>query len=103
MSALGHKRTSAHLWIMSALPPKADIAERWEHVRFVPISDVKACLLDHLTECQRSPSPGAPVVCACSNHDLHSLVAEQSETRPRSLVRLGAPHRCAAGRRCATE
>jgi hypothetical protein len=27
MSALGHKRTSEHVRIMSALPPKADIAE----------------------------------------------------------------------------
>ena len=35
MSALGHKRTSEHLQSMSALPPKADIAERDWHVRFV--------------------------------------------------------------------
>jgi hypothetical protein len=31
MSALGQKRTSPHVGFMSALPPKADIAERnWE-------------------------------------------------------------------------
>jgi hypothetical protein len=33
MSALGHKRTLAHVRIMSALPPKADIAPKqlWVH------------------------------------------------------------------------
>jgi hypothetical protein len=36
MSALGHKRTLNRLRPMSALPPKADIAERPRHVRFVP-------------------------------------------------------------------
>jgi hypothetical protein len=33
MSDLGQKRTSAHVRVMSALPPKADIAERDRHVR----------------------------------------------------------------------
>jgi len=28
---------------MSALPPKADIAERDWHVRFVPIADIPQC------------------------------------------------------------
>ena len=36
MSALGQKRTSRLVEGMSALPPKADIAERDRHVRFVP-------------------------------------------------------------------
>src|SRR5689334_7092683 len=36
MSALGHKRTWLQVRSMSALPPKADIAERDGHVRFVP-------------------------------------------------------------------
>jgi len=36
MSALGQKRTFTHLRLMSALPPKADIAERGWHVRQVP-------------------------------------------------------------------
>ena len=40
MSALGQKRTSEHVRSMSALPPKADIAERDRHVRFVPKADV---------------------------------------------------------------
>ena len=36
MSALGQKRTLAGVRIMSALPPKADIADSDRHVRFVP-------------------------------------------------------------------
>jgi hypothetical protein len=36
MSALGQKQTLEHVRVMSALPPKADIAERDRHVRFVP-------------------------------------------------------------------
>jgi hypothetical protein len=36
MSALGQKRTSSYVRVMSALPPKGDIAERDGHVRFVP-------------------------------------------------------------------
>jgi hypothetical protein len=36
MSALGQKRTFEHDYIMSALPPKADIAKRDRDVRFVP-------------------------------------------------------------------
>jgi hypothetical protein len=40
MYALGHKRTSANVPSMSALSPKADIAERGRHVRFVPIADI---------------------------------------------------------------
>jgi hypothetical protein len=40
MSALGQKQTSDSRLLMSALPPKADIAERGRHVRFVPIADM---------------------------------------------------------------
>ena len=57
MSTLGHKRTSAHLLAMSALPPtadmcsaiadvrfgsKADICSAAAHVRFTPNSDRKS-------------------------------------------------------------
>jgi hypothetical protein len=42
MSALGHYRTSPRHFRMSALPPKADIAERHRHVRFVPKADIHA-------------------------------------------------------------
>jgi hypothetical protein len=39
MSAQGHKQTFGPFIAMSALPPKADIAERDCHVRFVPCVD----------------------------------------------------------------
>jgi hypothetical protein len=42
MSALGQKRTSKPVRVMSALPPKADIVERDRHVRFVQILLQKA-------------------------------------------------------------
>src|SRR6516225_5649647 len=40
MSALGQKRTSAHVRGMSALPPKAEIETQSRDVRFVPIADM---------------------------------------------------------------
>jgi hypothetical protein len=40
MSALGQKQTSGNVWMMSALPPKADIAGLQLDVRFVPITDI---------------------------------------------------------------
>jgi hypothetical protein len=42
MSALGQKRTSRSVETMSALPPKADIAECDGDVRFVPKADILA-------------------------------------------------------------
>jgi len=36
MSALGQKQTFIHLRLMSALPPRADIARACRDVRFVP-------------------------------------------------------------------
>jgi hypothetical protein len=36
MSALGHKRTLSDFVGMSALPPKADMAQHDRDVRFVP-------------------------------------------------------------------
>ena len=40
MSALGQKRTLRLVRLMSALPPKADIAERDRNVPFVPKADI---------------------------------------------------------------
>ena len=40
MSALGQKRTVSGISAMSALPPKADIAQRDRDVRFVPKADI---------------------------------------------------------------
>jgi hypothetical protein len=40
MSALGQKQTFDDVWRMSALPPKADIADAMTNVRFVPKADI---------------------------------------------------------------
>jgi hypothetical protein len=40
MSSLGQKRTSGSEISMSALPPKADIAQHGGNVRFVPKADI---------------------------------------------------------------
>src|SRR5262249_17897732 len=40
MSALGQKRTFAHVRVMSALPPKADIDKQNCDIRFVPKADI---------------------------------------------------------------
>jgi hypothetical protein len=40
MSALGQKRTLRWSTVMSALPPKADIAQHGGNVRFVPKADM---------------------------------------------------------------
>jgi len=44
MSALGHKRTFALQWTMSALPPKADMCGALGHVRFGPKTDIEPLL-----------------------------------------------------------
>jgi len=44
--ALGQKQTSEDGWAMSALPPKADIAERDRHVRFVPKAESCTAAID---------------------------------------------------------
>jgi hypothetical protein len=54
MSALGQKQTSAHVRVMSALPPKADIGTQSWNVRFVP----KRTLCSAAVE----PAPGALAV-----------------------------------------
>jgi len=43
MSALGQKQTLSDISAMSALHPKADIAESDWHVRFVPKADIVRC------------------------------------------------------------
>ena len=43
MSALGQKQTLAHLRLMSALPPKADMVQHDRDVRFVPKADITRC------------------------------------------------------------
>jgi hypothetical protein len=54
MSALGQKRTCAMQNLMSALPPKADIASALAHVCFgqkrTRATQQKGSLFDHLVE-----------------------------------------------------
>jgi hypothetical protein len=45
MSALGQKRTFECVRVMSALPPKADIAERRCDLRFVPKADITSAVV----------------------------------------------------------
>ncbi len=40
-SALGHKRKSRTTILMSVMPPKAEVAGRRWHFRFVPIPEVE--------------------------------------------------------------
>jgi hypothetical protein len=60
MPALGQKQTLDRLNTMSALSPKADIAERDRHVRFVPKAD----------KVHRSQSVGYSIISSAvaSNH-----------------------------------
>jgi hypothetical protein len=51
MSALGQKWTFTHLRPMSALLPKADIAEGDWHVRFVPEADIRCRRARAVTYC----------------------------------------------------
>ena len=46
MSALGQKQTLAHVRVMSALPPKADLDQYGRDVRFVPKADFVELLDD---------------------------------------------------------
>ena len=45
MSALGQKQTSAHVRVMSALPPKADIETQSRNVRCVPEGGIESMAL----------------------------------------------------------
>ena len=46
MSALGHKRTSRQVRVMSVIPLKSDIHQRGLHVRLVPLADIRARIAD---------------------------------------------------------
>jgi len=49
MSALGQKQTCAPVQVMSAIPPKADIAVGQIDVRFLPKADI--CSAAYLAAC----------------------------------------------------
>jgi len=53
MSALGHKRTSQDVLVMSALPPNADIAQHGNNVRFVPKADIPTTVAIHESSCDK--------------------------------------------------
>jgi hypothetical protein len=44
MSALGHKRTCALQWAMSALPPKADMCVALAYACFGPKADIRVSI-----------------------------------------------------------
>ena len=57
MSALGQKRILAHLRLMSALPPKADIGTQPRNVRFVPKADKVRRIKHSAFSCLRTERP----------------------------------------------
>src|SRR5215471_19990888 len=69
MSAMGQKRTLRGVRPMSAIPPKADIAESDWHVRFVPIPEKNAT---HVTRsaARRNPSKGLTNTVGIGGHPL---------------------------------
>jgi hypothetical protein len=60
MSALGQKQTLTAFLQMSALPPKAEIAEHHRHVRFVPKADQVQCSKKECYSIATSASPKRP-------------------------------------------
>jgi len=68
MSALGQKQTSAHVRVMSALPPKADPGTQPRDVRFVPCVDGSELARDIFTFAELV---GAAMCSAfkCGSHD----------------------------------
>jgi hypothetical protein len=60
MSALGHKQILKRLRPMSALPPKADIAERDCDVRFVPKADIGTHSITSSAICWRCTGTSMP-------------------------------------------
>jgi len=66
MSALGQKQTSRLVEGMSALPPKADIAERDRHVRFVPEADMDSIEFRWCTQPHVRTSTNRPAIAAAA-------------------------------------
>jgi hypothetical protein len=58
MSALGHKRTFAPQWAMSALPPKADMCGAKRKVRYVPKADIGLTPPESISPCPCSEPRG---------------------------------------------
>jgi hypothetical protein len=59
MSALGQKQTLRRSTAMSAIPPKADIAQRDCHVRFAPEADSRSKIVTYSTTSSTRASSAA--------------------------------------------
>jgi hypothetical protein len=63
---MGHEQTSRHVRVMSALPPKADIRQRIEHVCYVPKADINALASNSSSAASIEKELGVP----------HSLISD---------------------------
>src|SRR5262249_1630855 len=72
MSALGQKQTLKDLHPMSALPPKADMVQRNQDVRFVPKADIGGSF-DHLVGDGKDARWHRKAKCFCRFEVEHEL------------------------------
>jgi len=96
MSALGHKRTLKRLH-PSALPPKADIAERDRHVRFVPCVDgselARRIFTSQAWSVQPCVRPLSAVHMTAGHNALRGSGPGQKNAFDDALARVGCPDR----------
>jgi hypothetical protein len=85
MSALGQKRTSHLVGVMSALPPKADINRRQLDIRFMPKADVSRCSKNPQGQLTRSPRRRALEAMAVVDRQGRPLV---DSAPPRTSIHL---------------
>src|SRR5215831_12576868 len=88
---------------MSALPPKADIAERDWHVRFVPKADIERALR---SDCDWPKASSAQPKRSANSITAHGLTAKRSPERlpnfastaiSKQDLEISAPHCARAG------
>src|SRR5262245_35818330 len=75
MSALGQKRTSHHVRVMSALPPIADMVQRDPGVRFVPNADSCSAANSRAGDDPARLTPSGVMLCAATP----AMIATQSQ------------------------
>ena len=97
MSALGQKQTSEHVRAMSALPPKADIAGRGRHVRFVPCVDgselARRIFTSQAWSVQPCVRPLSAVHMTAGHNALRGSGPGQKNAFDDALARVGCPDR----------
>ena len=97
MSALGQKRTSQYVRTMSALPPKADIAECDGDVRFVPCVDGSELARGIFTLQPWSVQPCVRPVCAvhmtAGHNALRGSGPGQKPAFDNAMAQVGCPDR----------